>query len=104
MRSFNRPDKKASRSDLTHLADLISVDNSRLASGPDPTGFDALKQTAKDIDALIQQARQESQQIRALGSGWALSDIAITDGWLVNTKALNGCFDVAGKYFDSSYA
>lgn len=87
----------------TQLADLISIDNSRLASGPKPTGFDELKQSAKELDAVIQQARQKNQRVRALGSGWALSDIAITDGWLVNTKALNGCFDVSDKYFESSY-
>jgi hypothetical protein len=41
--------------------------------------------------------------MRALGSGWALSDIAITDGWLVNTKALNGCFELSDAFFDPGY-
>ena len=38
---------------------------------------------------------QAGKRILAIGSGWALSEINITDGWLVNTKLLNGCYDVA---------
>jgi FAD/FMN-containing dehydrogenase len=87
----------------TKLEDLISVDNSRPPQALRPTGFDDLRQAAVELDGLIQDARQNNKHLRALGSGWALSDIAITDGWLVNTKALNGCFDVADKYFEQSY-
>jgi FAD/FMN-containing dehydrogenase len=85
-----------------NLADLIDVDNS-VATGPQPTGFALLRQAARDIDGLVQQAAQQGKKIRALGSGWALTDIAITDGWLVNTKLLNGCFDVSDRYFEASY-
>ena len=87
----------------THLDALISVDNSRPPQAHKPTGFDDLRQAAEELDALIQEACQQGKRVRALGSGWALSDIAITDGWLVNTKALNGCFDVSDKYIESSY-
>jgi len=84
------------------LDDLIDIDNST-ANGPQPTGFNLLFQAACDIDALIQEARQAGKKIRALGSGWALTDITITDGWLLNTKLLNGCFDLSNRYFDDSY-
>jgi FAD/FMN-containing dehydrogenase len=87
----------------TTLDALISIDNSRPPQAIKPTGFDDLRQAAEDLDALIQEARRANKRVRALGSGWALSDIAITDGWLVNTKALNGCFDVSDKYVESSY-
>lgn len=86
----------------TQLDDLIDVDNSA-ASGPQPTAFALLRQAATAMDQLAQEARQQGRSIRGLGSGWALTDIAITDGWLVNTKLLNGCFDIADRYFEATY-
>lgn len=86
----------------TQLADLIDVDNS--TSGGAPLGpFELLKQAARDLDELAGEARQQGKRIRALGSGWALTDIAITNGWLINTKLLNGRFEIAPHLFDSSY-
>jgi len=86
------------------LADLIQVDNSAPLGTPQPNGLDALKQTARDLDQLIQEAKQNGKHVRALGSGWALSDLAVTDGWLVNTKALNGCFEIADRFFNPAFA
>lgn len=86
----------------TQLADLIDIDNAA-ASGKQPTGFELLKQAARALDELVHEARLQGVRMRALGSGWALTDIAITKGWLINTKLLNACFDVSEKYFDTSY-
>jgi FAD/FMN-containing dehydrogenase len=85
------------------VADLIDIDNSAPHGDPRPAGIELLKQAARDLDTLARQARKEGRRIRALGSGWALTDIAVTDGWLVNTKLLNGCFDVPDRYFDPGY-
>jgi hypothetical protein len=85
----------------TALDDLIDIDNS--TGNPQAPPFALLRQAATDLDRLIQQARAQGKRIRALGSGWALTDIAITDGWLVNTKLLNGCFDVASDLFETEY-
>lgn len=85
------------------LADLVLVDNSAPLGTPQPNGLDALRQTARDMDLLAQQARQQGKRVRALGSGWALTDLAVTDGWLVNTKALNGCFEIADRFFHPAY-
>ena len=85
----------------TRLADLIDVDNSA-AGAVQPSGFALLKQTAQTLDSLIQEARQ-GVRMRALGSAWALTDIAITDGWLINTKLLNGAFDLTDQYFEAMY-
>jgi len=86
----------------TQIEDLVDIDNA--ASGNvQPTGFALLKQASPEIDALIQSARQSGKRIRALGSGWALTDIAITDGWLINMKMLNGCFDMSNRYFEQTY-
>jgi hypothetical protein len=87
----------------TQLSDLIMVDNSAPAGTPQPSTMGALRQAARDLDALVQEARQKGKRVRALGSGWALSDIAITDGWLINTKALNGCFELSNAFFEPSY-
>ena len=87
----------------TQLADLIFVDNSASPGSPRPKGFDILKQAANDLEGIVQEARNQDKRVRALGSGWALTDIAITDGYLINTKALNGCFDVSDKYFHDRY-
>ena len=55
------------------------------------------------LDGLIRDARDAGQRVLAIGSGWALSQINITDGWLVNTKLLNGCYDIGERYFEDAY-
>ena len=86
----------------TTVAELIDVDN----VGPQGTllaGFDMFRQAGASLDELIRKAREGGKRILPIGSGWALSEINITDGWLVNTKLLNGCYDVADRYFDDAY-
>jgi FAD/FMN-containing dehydrogenase len=86
----------------TTVADIVNVDN----VGPNGrllTGFDMFHSAGESLDALIRQARGAGKRILPIGSGWALSRINITDGWLVNTKLLNGCYDVAERYFDDAY-
>ena len=86
----------------TTVAELINVDN----VGPDGTlltGFDMFRQAGEDLDEFIRRARDAEQRVLAIGSGWALSNINITDGRLVNTKLLNGCYDIGERYFDAGY-
>jgi FAD binding domain len=86
----------------TTVAQLIDVDN----IGPQSTvltGFDMFRYAGEALDGLIREAREAGKRVLAIGSGWGLSKINITDGWLVNTKLLNGCYDIADKYFDASY-
>ena len=85
-----------------NVADLIDVDNALPGNEP-PTPFALLRQAARDLDALAREAADRGVRVRALGSGWALTDVAVTDGWLVNTKLLNGCFDVGDRFFDDAY-
>jgi hypothetical protein len=85
------------------LHDLIDIDNSVSGGGTQPSGFDLLKQAAGDLGRIVKEARQQEMRIRALGSAWALTDIAVTNGWLINTKLLNGCFDVSDHFFESIY-
>src|SRR4051794_2374132 len=86
----------------TTVAELFDVDN----VGPDGAllaGFDMFRHAGDSLDELIREARDAGKRVLAIGAGWALSRINITDGWLVNTKLLNGCYDVAERYFDASY-
>jgi FAD/FMN-containing dehydrogenase len=86
----------------TTVAELIDVDN----VGPQGTllaGFDMFRHAGECLDEVIGKARDAGKRILAIGSGWALSEINITDGWLVNTKLLNGCYDLGERYFDDAY-
>ena len=86
----------------TTVAELIDVDN----VGPQGTllaGFDMFQNAGDSLDEVIGRAREAGKRILPIGSGWALSKINITDGWLVNTKLLNGCYDVGDRYFDATY-
>ncbi len=86
----------------TTVAQLIDVDN----VGPQSTvlaGFDMFRYAGESLDGLIREAAGAAKRVLAVGSGWGLSKINITDGWLVNTKLLNGCYDIADKYFDAAY-
>lgn len=86
----------------TRVAKIIDVDN----VGPDGTllaGFDMFLNAGESLDGLISEARDAGKRILPIGAGWALSKINITDGWLVNTKLLNGCYDIGEQYFDAAY-
>ena len=87
----------------TTVTEIVDIDN----VGPDGkllSGFEMFQQAGNDLDRVIQQARDAGQRALAIGSGWGLSKINITDGKLVNTKLLNGCYDVGDPYFDQRYA
>ncbi|HYH79700.1 MAG TPA: FAD-binding protein [Longimicrobium sp.] len=86
----------------TRLEDLIDVDNS-VPGGGIAAGFELFNQAARDLDSIARDARDKGKRVRALGASWALTDIAVTDGWLINTKLLNGCFDLGDNMFEASY-
>ncbi|HEX6376316.1 MAG TPA: FAD-binding protein [Allosphingosinicella sp.] len=86
----------------TRVAELIDVDNVE-PGGTLVGGFDMFRNAGRYLDEVIGKARDAGARILAIGSGWALSDINITDGWLINTKLLNGCYDIADKYFEAGY-
>jgi FAD/FMN-containing dehydrogenase len=86
----------------TTVAALFDVDN----VGPQRTllgGFDMFRYAGESLDGLIREARDAGKRVLAIGAGWGLSEINITDGWLVNTKLLNGCYDIGDRYFDAAY-
>lgn len=84
------------------LEDLIDVDNSN-SKGLALSKYEILNQASKDINDLIKDARSKRKRIRAIGSGWALSPIQVTEHWLLNTKLLNECFEVDDDCFHADY-
>lgn len=86
----------------TTVREIYNVDNVG-AHGRLLSGWEMFRNAGDEIDGLIQQARDADTRILPIGAGWALSKINITDGWLVNTKLLNGCYDVSDNYFDTAY-
>ncbi len=86
----------------TTVAELVDVDNVG-PGGTLLTGFDMFRNAGENLDEVIGKARDAGKRVLAIGSGWALSKINITDGWLVNTKLLNGCYDIGDRYFDAAY-
>ena len=86
----------------TVVAEIINVDN----VGPNGallSGWEMFRFAGESMDLLIRKARDAGKRILPIGSGWALSAINITDGWLVNTKLLNGCYDIADKYLNDAW-
>ncbi|HEX6666294.1 MAG TPA: FAD-binding protein [Solirubrobacterales bacterium] len=86
----------------TTVEEIVDVDN----VGPDGrllTGFEMFRQAGESLDEAIRQSVEAKQRVLAIGSGWALSKINITDGRLINTKLLNGCYNVGEQYFEPAY-
>ncbi|MGI8803901.1 MAG: FAD-binding protein [Solirubrobacteraceae bacterium] len=86
----------------TTVARLIDVDNVG-PHGTVLTGFDMFRNAGEELDEVIRKARDAGERVLPIGSGWALTDINITDGWLVNTKLLNGAYDIGDRHFDAAY-
>ncbi|MBK9722730.1 MAG: hypothetical protein IPO78_14125 [Saprospiraceae bacterium] len=84
------------------VEDLIDIDNSN-TTGFTPTKIELLNQASSDINNLIQEARLKKKRIRAIGSAWALSNIQVTENWLLNTKLLNACFELENNWFHATY-
>lgn len=59
--------------------------------------------TTTAIQTLLGNAVVAKRTLRALGGCWSFSDIAATDGWLVNTLNLNLLFRISGNSIDAKY-
>jgi hypothetical protein len=59
--------------------------------------------TTLAIQGLIGKAINSGKTLRALGGCWSFSDVAATDGWLVNTMGLNMLFTISLKSISDQY-
>jgi hypothetical protein len=59
--------------------------------------------TTAAVQDLIGKAVNEGKTIRALGGCWSFSDVAATDGWLVNTMGMNMLFTISARSISPDY-
>lgn len=78
------------------VRDVIDLINPPAGAGL--RGAAILKEIGASVEGLVQEARAGGHGVRAIGSSWALTDIAVTDGFLLNTQPLNGRFNVPARY------
>jgi FAD/FMN-containing dehydrogenase len=62
-----------------------------------------LRTTVGTLQGLIAEALGEGRRLRALGSGWSFSKVAVTDGTLINTRPLNAILTLSDGSIDARY-
>ncbi|MEA3051725.1 MAG: hypothetical protein QOG72_628 [Sphingomonadales bacterium] len=67
------------------------------------TSMEDLKETTRQFQALIAEARAKNLPLRAVGSRWSLSKAPTTSGWALNTNRLRGRMKVAAADLDPAY-
>jgi hypothetical protein len=53
---------------------------------------------------FLKQATTDKKRIRALGGGWSFTEVAATEGRIINTKMMNLVFDIDPQSVSTSYA
>ena len=66
--------------------------------------LEAYNAATKELQGLIAQAVQEQKTLRAYGSSWSLSKVAVSEHRLVSTKALRIRFTLPASQVSASYA
>jgi hypothetical protein len=79
----------------THLAQLINLRNP-LTAGNQAT-LEAYNAMTAALQDLIRQALEANVRLRTAGAGWSLSEVAVTDGWLLNTQPLDFTFRLGAQ-------
>jgi hypothetical protein len=64
---------------------------------------DDMKETTRQFQALIADARKQGLKARAIGSAWSLSRAPTTTGWALNTNRLRGRMKIAPANLDPAY-
>ena len=67
------------------------------------TSIEDLKETTRQVQGLIADARKQGLPLRAVGSRWSLSKAPTTSGCALNTNRLRGRMKVAGADLDPAY-
>jgi hypothetical protein len=67
------------------------------------TTLDDLKETTRQLQALIGRAKAAGLPLRAAGSRWSLSKAPATTGWSINTNRLRGRMKVSPLDLDPGY-
>jgi len=62
-----------------------------------------MKACAIAMQSIFADAVAQGQRLRCIGGGWSLSDAAVTDGWLLDTLALNLVWTMQQNQVDIKY-
>ena len=73
-------------------------------SGGGSTSIEDLKETTRQFQGLIAEARRKGLPARAVGSRWSLSKAPTTSGWALNTNRLRGKMKISAGDLDPVYA
>lgn len=73
---------------------------------PDNTASDEdnYRGVTANMQWLIQHAIDNGQQLRAMGSGWSFSEVAISEGGIIDTKSLNLAFNIGKNFVSDDYS
>ncbi len=66
--------------------------------------LEAYNAATKEMQAIIGKAVKEKKQLRAFGSSWSLSKVAVSKNWLLSNKALRIRFTLPASRVSASYA
>ena len=80
------------------LDDVFELQNAD--TGDVATDYNAMT-TA--LQQFLSKAISNQKRIRALGGGWSFTKVAVTEGWLLDTKQLNMVSLISSKSVDSNY-
>ncbi|WP_378174320.1 hypothetical protein [Aquimarina sp. SS2-1] len=61
------------------------------------------KATTKNIQWLIAHAIKNKIRLRAMGSGWSFSKVAVSEGGIIDTKSLRLSFSISKSYVSDPY-
>ncbi|KAA1246964.1 FAD-linked oxidase [Aquimarina sp. RZ0] len=64
---------------------------------------DKYKATTRNIQWLIGHAIQQKIRLRAMGSGWSFSKVAVSEGGIIDTKSLRLSFSISKSYVSGHY-
>lgn len=78
-----------------HVARLFDLRNP-LTTGNQAT-LEAYNAMTAALQDLVSQAQAANVRLRAAGAGWSLSEVAVTDGWLLNTQPLDFTFRLGAE-------
>ena len=65
--------------------------------------LDEYNRMTKELQSMIGHAVQSNTTLRAMGSWWSLSKVAMTNDRLLNTKNLSLAFDLGAKHISPQY-
>jgi hypothetical protein len=92
-RSFFRPKTRETGRHESYEQALEGEYVFRIDRGEKPL-FDTYNQATKELQGMIQACIHDGKSLRAHGSLWSLSTVAVTDGRLIDNAALRLAFEV----------